>query len=194
MAGPALFDAAGQLEHRALPHSVTEPVRPGGNQHRRHQAVLPIVIVRDPPERSLNPADHDRDLGVELLQNLRIDRHGIVRPRPRLSFRRVSVVMAEPLGRRIMVDHGIHGPGIDPEIQPRSPQFPEIPQVVPPVRLGHDSHPVAPFLEPAADDRRPERRMVDKGIARNENHINVIPSEREDLLHRGRKHVIIVHP
>ena len=194
MAGPAFFYAAGKLQHRPLPHPVAEPVGPGRDQHRRQEAVLPVIIMRKTPKRSLDAADDHRHIGKQLLENLGIDRDRIVGTGSGLALRSIGIVVPEPLGRGIVVDHRVHSPGIQAEIQPRSAQLAEIPQVIPPVRLRHHSHPVAPFLQPAGNHRRPEGRMVDEGVAREKDHVYVIPSQSLHLLYRGRKHIIIVHP
>ena len=87
-----------------------------------------------------------------------------------------------------MVDHGIHGSGIYPEVQTGPAEFAEIPQVIPPVGLRHDRHPVAVLLEPAGYDGSTERRMVHKGIAAENDDVDIIPSQGSDLLDRSRYH------
>ena len=186
------FDGAGQLEHRPLPHSVTEPVCTAGHKDRRHKFVLPIIVMRHTPEGSFYSTDHNRHIRPQLLEDLCIYGHGIVRPLSGLAFRGVGVVAAEPLGRGVVVHHRVHRTGIHTEIKPRSAQLAEVAKVVSPVRLRHDSHPVAIFLKPSGNHRRTERRMIDKSVTSEYDDVNIVPSKSLDLFGGGRDHMYIV--
>ena len=100
--------------------------------------------------------------------------------------------MTETLSGGIMIDHRVHGPGIDAEIQSRSPEFPEVAQIVAPVRLRNDRNPVTMLLKPSGDNRRPEGGMVDESIAREHDYVDVIPSESLDFFRAGRNHIPFV--
>ena len=131
------------------------------------------------------------DVRIEALEDLRVDRHGVIGPETGLSARGVGIVMAQPDVGRVVVDHRVHGSGRHAEEQPRRAQFGEVAQVVPPVGLGDDCHAIAFGLEQPSDDRRPESRVVDVGIAREEDHIELIPSAIADLLDGcGQKHLL----
>ena len=97
-----------------------------------------------------------RNIRIYLLKNLSIDRDCIIRSLAGLSFRSVCVITSETLGGSIMVHHRIHRTAVDTEIKPRSTELTEITEVIPPVRLRYDSHPVSMFLEPPRNDSRTE--------------------------------------
>ena len=91
-----------------------------------------------------------------------------------------------------MIDHRIHGSGIDPKIEPWCAQFAEISKIVPPVRLRYDSNSVSMLLQPARYYSSSKRRMVNKGISCEDNDIYIVPAKSLDLLGRRRNHVCIV--
>ena len=191
VAGPAFLDAPGELQHRAFAHAVAEVIGPGGNQDRGHQAVFPVIVVGEPAEGSLDAADDNGHIREEFLQDLGVHRDGVVRTGAGLAFGRVGIVVPKALGGRVVVHHGVHGAGIQAEVQPRGAQLAEIAEVVPPVGLGHHRHTVAPFLQPSAYHRRPEGRMVYEGVSREQDYINVIPSQGLHLLDGSRKHIVL---
>ena len=192
VAVPAILDALCQREHRAFAHAVAEVVGTGGDEDGGHEAVLPVVVVRQAAEGGLDTADDDRDVRIEFLEDLRVHRDGVVGTGARLALGRVGVVVTEALGGGIMVHHRVHRPRIDPEIEPRRSQLAEIPQVVPPVGLRYYGNPVAPFLEPPGDDGRPEGRMVHERVAGHHDYVDVIPTQRLHLLHGGREHIRVL--
>ena len=172
----ARLDSAGQFLHRLLPHSVAQIVRSTCHQHRRHQTILPIVIVGKPPQRSLDSANDHRYIRIQFLQDLGIDSHSVIRPLSELPVRGIGIIVPEPLGSRIVVHHRIHGPCIDTEIKTRRTQLLEIPQVVAPVRLRHNSNAPAPFLKPTRYTCSSERRMVHESVTGKQDNVNVIPA------------------
>ena len=106
----------------------------------------------DTSERRLYTTYYHRDIGINLLKDLRIHRHGIVRPLSSLAFRSIGIVRTQTLGGSIMIDHRVHSTGIDSEIQSRSTQLAKITQIIPPVRLRNHRHPVTVFLQPSGYD------------------------------------------
>lgn len=68
----------------------------------------------------------------------------------------------------------------------RGPELGEIAQVVAPVGLRDDGHTVTLGLEQAPDDCRSECWVVDVGIAREEDHVELIPAAFADLFDRCR--------
>ena len=113
---PAALDGLGELEHGLLPHPVAEVVRRAPLKNRRQQFVFPIVVVREPAQRCLDSPDHDRHVRIEFFQDPGIYADGIIRPGAGLPFGGVGVVVAQALAGGVVVDHGVHGPGIDGEI------------------------------------------------------------------------------
>ena len=187
---PAFLDAPGEFQHGLFPHAVAEVVRTAVHQYGRHQPVVPIVVVREAPQGRFHPAYDHRDLRPELLEDAGVDGHRAVRALACLALGGVGVVVAQALGGGVVVDHGIHRPGVHREIEPGSPQLAEIAQVVPPVRLRHDGHPVAPVLEPSGYAGGAETGVVHVCVTCEKDDVNIVPAELLDLLHGGGDHVI----
>ena len=97
--------------------------------------------------------------------------------------------MTETLAGSIMVDHGVHGPGINGEIKPGSSEFPEVAKVVPPVGLRHHCNAVAPFLEPPCNHGRPKGGVVYECVSGKKDNVNVIPSKGFHFLYGRGKHI-----
>ena len=190
----ARLNRSRKFEHRLFAHSVAQPVRPAVHQNRRHKAVIPVVVVRQTPQRRFDSADYHRHLRVEVLENAGIDAHGPVRTLACTAIRSIGVIVAQALACGVMVNHRIHSPGIDSEVQARCPELAEITQIVPPVRLGDDCYTVAVFLEIPGYAGCSEARMVHKGISAEEDDVDVVPAQALYLLHGGGEHVILHRP
>ncbi len=48
------------VEHHPFAHAVSQQIGPAVDQHGRFQRVAPVIVMRGPAQRSLDPADHDR--------------------------------------------------------------------------------------------------------------------------------------
>ena len=135
--------------------------------------------MRHAPQARLDAADDDRHIGIELAQAVAVDDRRAFRPVAGLAARRIRVLMADLLGRRELVEQRIHVACRDEEAEPRLAEAVEILRTVP-VRLRDDADLVAVLLEQAADDGRAEARMVDVGVARDEDEVELVPAA---LLH-----------
>jgi hypothetical protein len=146
-----------------------------------------------PPQRRLEPARYDGYALVRLAALTGIRDDGLVRARARrLPVDRESVdgavgapaqtgiapggvlVLRPRLAvGRILADHRIDGAAGDEEREPRPAERPKSLDVG---RVGprYDADGVAEALEPAADERRAERRMVDVGVARDDNEVDAV--------------------
>ena len=92
---------------------------------------------------------------IKPLEYAGIDGHGIVGTVSGLASGSIGIVTAQTLGGGIMVDHRVHGSGIDSEKQTRGSQFTEVPQIVLPVGLRDDRHTVALPLQHSGYHCRP---------------------------------------
>ena len=167
-------------------HAVDEQVGPRLDEYRGLERVAPVVVVRQAPQRGLDAADDHRNVGIEPFEDLRIDRHGVVGPESGLAAGRVGVVVPQAEVGCVVVHHRVHRSGRDAEEEARGPELGEIAQVVAPVGLRDDGHTVTLGLEQAPDDCRSECRVVDVGIAREEDHVELIPAAFADLFDRCR--------
>ena len=106
--------------------------------------------------------------------------------RPISPARRVGVRVAALLVRRVVVDQRVHVAGRDAVEEPRpAERAPRLGAL--PVGLREDRHPEAVRLEPAAEDRRRERRVVDVRVARDEHDVGRVPAARADFGRSGGK-------
>ena len=182
--GSPCGDAMRDLDHRALGVAVEQEVGLGVDQDRAAHLVRPVVVMRDAAQRRLDAAEHDRHVRIGLAAALRVDDDGAVRPFAALAARRVAVVVAQAAVGGVAVDHRIHVAAGDAEEQVRLAQRLERLGALP-VGLGDDADAKALRLQQAADDRHAEARMVDIGVAGDEDDVAAVPAER---VHLGPRH------
>jgi hypothetical protein len=178
--GPARVEAPRDLEDRPLPHAEHQQVRLGGGQDARHHLVRPVVVVRDPAQRRFHaPGDH-RHPFERLPATLHVDRRGPIGAQPDRPSGAVGVGVPPLPVCRVVVDHRVHVAGGDTVEQAGASQLaPRIGGA--PVGLRKDRHPVAVALQPAAQDRRGERRVVDVGVPGDEDDVGRLPAKRLDF-------------
>jgi hypothetical protein len=143
--------------------------------------VLPVIIVSDPAQGRLDAAEHDRHVLVGFLAALAVHQAGTIGPRAGQATRGVGVVGADFLVGGVAVDHRIHVAGRDTEEQVRLAELHEVVLGLP-VGLGNDADPETLGLEQATDDCHAERRVIDVGIARDNDDVAGIPAELIHLL------------
>ena len=185
----AVVEPACEIEHGFLAHAIEEHVGRSVDKYRRAQTVLPIVVVRQAAQGCLDASDDDGCVGVELAQYFRIYYRWVVGARAVASAGCVGIVGAASAVCRVVIDHRIHGARAYAEKEPRRAELAEIAQVVLPVGLWDNGHAVASGLQGAPYDSSPECGMVDISVAREEDHIDAVPSERFHFLYRCRKPV-----
>ena len=182
--GLARREAVCDLDDLPLTVAVDEQVGLGIEQHRTTHLLRPIVEVGDTPQAGLDAADDDRYTGERLARTLRIDDHRAVGPQSALTARRVGIIAADAPIARIAVDHRVHVAGGDAEEEVRFAEHAERVGALP-VRLRDDADPEALRLEQAPDDRHAEARMVDVGVAGDDDDVAGVPAER---VHLGARH------
>ncbi|EXI67382.1 MAG: hypothetical protein AW07_04540 [Candidatus Accumulibacter sp. SK-11] len=155
-------------------------------QHRAPHLVRPVVVVRDSPQAGLDRADDDVAAGKGLAAALRIDDQRAVRPPVGFAVRRVGVVGTWLAVGGVAVDHRIHVAGGNAKEQVRPAEGAEGGRRQP-VGLADDADAEPLRLEQAADQRHAEARMVDVGVAGNEDDVARIPAERVHLAARHRQ-------
>ncbi len=182
--GLATRQAVCEFDHGPLRVAVEQNVRMRIDQERAPHVVLPVVVVRDAPERGLDAAEHDRHIAVRFLAALRIHERAAVRAPAADAAGRVGVVVADFAIRRVAVDHRVHVAGRDAEEQVRLAQYLERLFRVP-VGLGDDADAKALRFEQAPDDGHAERRVVDVGVPRHDDDVAGVPAE---FVHLGARH------
>jgi hypothetical protein len=140
----------------------------------------------DPAQRAFDAAEHDRHVAERFAAALRIDDHRTVGPPSAFATGRVAVVVAKSPVGRVAVDHGVHVAAGDAEEQGRAAERSERLGALP-VRLGDDADAEAMRLEQPADDRHAEARVIDIGVAGDEDDIALIPAKRIHFCTRHRQ-------
>ena len=178
----AVGQFVGYLDYRLLPHAIDDEVGTGIAEDTRAETILPVVVMSHASQRGLYAAEDDRDVRIQMFQNLRIDDGGIFRTQVVAAVRRVGVFRAQALGGGVFVDHRVHTTGRNAEEQPRLPQLLEVAEVAVPVGLWDNGDAVAGSLEGAADDGSTERGVVNIGIAGKQDDVHLIPSPQFQFL------------
>ena len=174
-------EAAEHLRRGALPHAVDEDVRLRIDQHRGAELVLPVVVVDDPPHARLQPAEHDRNPGERLADQLGVDGERVRRPLAGLAVFGEAVVAAEAAAHRVDVDHRIHVAAGDATTDAGAPHHLERFRIAP-VRLGDETDAVAAVDQQPPDDRDAEGGMVDVTVAGDQENVQLIEAGGEHLL------------
>ncbi len=177
-------DAVGNFDDGALGVAIQQQIGLGVQQDRTPHLVRPVVVMGDPAQRGFDAADDDRRVGIGFSAALAIDDHRPVGPLAAFVVGGVSVVVAQAPIRGIAVDHRIHVARRDAEKQLWLPQGAERFGGIP-VGLGDDPDPEALRFQQPADDRHAEARMIDVGVAGNQDDVAGIPTER---IHFGVRH------
>ena len=134
-------------------------------------------------QRSLDAAHNNGNMGVEALEYLTIYRCGVVGAEASLATCGVGVVATQTYVCRVVVHHRVHSACRDSEEQSRRTQLGEVAQVVTPVGLRHDGYTIPLCLQQSSDDGSTKGGVVDIGITREEDYINIIPPQRAHLLY-----------
>ena len=166
---------SGYRAHRLLAHAIREDIGTALDENARPQTVLPIIVVGNATQGSLDTADNHGHVGIELFEYAGINDGGIVGSHACTAVGGISIVGAQPFVGRVVIDHRIHGSGRHAEEESWPTQLLEVAQVVPPVGLRHDSYTQTFGFQHAAYDRHAKRRVVDISVAREEYHIDPVP-------------------
>ena len=183
----AVAEGSRHLYNGAVAHAIDQQIGPRRGENRGVKSILPIVVVGQASQRGLDAAQHNGGVRKELLQDARIDRYGAVGAEARLTTGRVGVVVAQAEVGRVVVDHRIHRATRHGKEYARRAQLLEVAQVVAPIRLRYDRHAIPLGLQQTTDDGRPERGVVDVGVAREEHNVEFVPAAGANLFQCSRK-------
>src|SRR5207302_117419 len=107
-------------QNRLLAHPVDEDVRRTVDENGMADAVAPVVVMGETPERCLHAAEHERDVGEQLLEPARVHRARVVRPSARGRVGRVRVGRTTLLAGGVVVHHRVHVAARDAEEETRT--------------------------------------------------------------------------
>ena len=165
----------GDAEDRSLAHAEHQHVRAAVDQNRVAHAVVPVVVVREAAQRSLDAADGDGHVGICLANAVAIDDRRAVGAPAGLAAGGIGVLAARLLRGGVVVDHRVDDAGGDQEADLRPAKPAEVLAGVP-VRLRQHRHAIAGAFEHARDDRQPKRRMIDVGVAGHIDEVGRVPA------------------
>ncbi|CAM7043771.1 hypothetical protein ENKOMM052M1_18295 [Enterobacter kobei] len=132
--------------------------------------------MRGAAQTRLNATQDHRHVFPGFFTALGVDEGSAVRTFARHVIRRIGIVMAQLTVGGIAVDHRIHVARGHAEEQVRFTQTHKVVFAVP-VRLGDDPHTEALRFEHTAADGHAETRMVNIGIACDQNDIAAVPAK-----------------
>ena len=182
----ARLQARRDLHQRPLAHPEHQQVRLAVEQHAAPHLVAPVVVVGDPSQARLDPAEHHRHPRKRLAHQVAVDHRGPVRPAVDRAVGRVLILAAHLLLRRQLVQHRVEVARRDAHEQPRPPEPQQVLRAVP-ARLRDHPDPQPPALQEAPDQRPAERRVIDVRVAVDDQHVELVPAARVHLLARHRQ-------
>jgi hypothetical protein len=145
-------------------------------QHGAAHLVRPVIVVRDAAQAGFDRADHHVGARKSLATALRVDDDRVIRAPVRLGVGRVGVVGTRLAIGGVAIDHRIHVPGSNAEKQIRPAEYLES-LGRQPVGLADDADAKALRFEQAPDQRHAEARVVDVGVAGDQNDVAGVPAE-----------------
>ena len=171
---------AGDFGVLLLPHAEHQDIRAAVDEDGRTHPVIPVIVMGKAAQRRLQPAEHNRDIGITLPHPAAVNDRRPVGPAAGFAAGGVGILAAAAFGRRIVRHHRIDIAAADEEAQPGRP---EPPHILCRLRLRQDAH-AKPFrFQHTGDDRRPKAGMIDIGIAGDHHNIRLAPAA---LLHFSR--------
>ena len=178
--------AVRDLDDCALGIAIEQQIALRIDNDRAADFVLPVVVMRDASQRTLDAADDDRHILVGLATALRVDQRRTVGALAAFIARGIGVVAADLAIGGIPVDHRIHIAGGDAEKQIRAAQRLERLGTLP-IGLRNDADAKSLRLKGPADDRHAEARMIDIGVAGHNDDVATVPAELRHLFAAHRQ-------
>ncbi len=172
-------------DHLPFAHAEDEEVGGGVGKDGLPDRVGPVVVVGEPPEARLDPADDDRRPREEGVDPVGVDEGRPVRPQ-KSSAGGVDVGIPALQVRRKGVHHRVDVPGRDREEEPWLAEAPEI-SVAAPIWLGDDADRVPGVPEHPPEERGPEEGVVNVSVPGDEDDVEPVDAEALRLRDRHRE-------
>ena len=135
-----------KLKNGLCPRTIEYQIGLAVAKNARAQPILPIIIVCKAAHRGFDASQDDGNIGIQLLQNLRINNRWILGTAVMSTVGAIFIDGSQtPIGR-IFVHHRIHAARRNTKKQPRPPQLFKITIVAMPIGLRHDGHAIARSL------------------------------------------------
>ncbi len=191
--GLAVAQAARDLPHRPLAHAEDEEVRLGVEEDRAAHGVGPVVVVRDAAQRRFDAAEDDGHVAVGFARAIGVDDGRAVGAHPARAARGVLILAAVLLLRGEAIEHRVHVAGGDAEEEARPTERAEGVDVAP-VGLREDADLEAAPFEEARDQGRAERGVIDVGITRDDDDVELAPAASAHVVHGHRQERMLEAP
>src|SRR5699024_6323534 len=166
----------GQLLDDLFTHAIQQHIRLCIHQNGWTHGIIPVVVMGKAAQRSLQTADDDGGIRVQLTQFAGIDDGGAVGTSAGLAARGIGVVAAFTFGSGVMGDHRVDVAAGDQEGIFRLTKF-----LI--VAVGHrlrdDADGIAQRFDDARDDGGTEAGVIDIGVADDIDKVQLVPSALE---------------
>ena len=133
--------------------------------------------MREPPQRSFQTAQNDRQIRIGLFGQLGVNRRAAVRACATLAARRIFIFCTRNFCHRVVADHTVYVAAADEEAVLRLSEPLKI-LAVTVAGLCQHAHLVALCFQQTADDGRTKAGVVHIGVAAHDHEIQLIPSPR----------------
>ncbi len=170
----------GDLCRLAFAHPERDHVLTAGFGNARQHRILPVIVMRKPAQRGLQPAQNHRQLGIRPLCQLRIYRGAAIRAFARYAAGGVFVPLAAPFCHGVMGHHTVHVAAADEKTVARTAEFPHA-LAGGIVRLRQHAHTVALAFQHARNDGRAKAWMINICIPRYQHKIHCVPAAPQHL-------------
>ena len=156
-------------------HAVNQDIGFGVRHDGGLELVLPVIVVHDAAHAGFHAAQDHGQAGERLPAHLGVDHRRVVRAFAGRAVLAVDVFLPLVTRRRVIREHRIQVAGRHPAEQPGTAHALNRLNILP-VRLGNDPHAITLGFEHPTDHRRAERRMIDVGVAGDQQDIDFGPA------------------
>ena len=171
----AVCKAVRDLADLMLAHAEHEKIGIGIKEHRGANGIVPVIIVRETAQGCFQSSDAKRNVAPDPADRFAVDVYRAVGAFARLAARRVVVVMTLSFGGGVMRHHRVDVAAVGKEGKAWSAES-LIVRIV--LRLRQDADAEALRFQHARNDCRAEARMVDVGVARDNDDVRRVPAAR----------------
>ena len=100
----------GDAYYSLLTHTIADDVGTGVTEDALPELILPVVVVSESAKGSLDAAQDNGHIGVELTEDTTIDNGGVFRTTVVPAIRTVSILRPQSSVGGVFVHHRVHTP------------------------------------------------------------------------------------
>ncbi|MPM75133.1 hypothetical protein SDC9_122124 [bioreactor metagenome] len=170
----------GNLKNRALAHAIYQNIRACVIENAMPHTIVPIVVVCESSQTRLYAAENERHAHISLAAAVGVDNSRMVGAFARHAVFGIRVRIPPGAGDGIVVDHAVQIAGGHEKPKLRfAKRLKRLCAV--PVRLRNQADRIPPALQQAVDNRRAKARVINIGVTRNQNKIQLFNAPRAQL-------------